>query len=166
MFGVCSLVARTTKQERKRYFSLPIQQECLTGQPTTTDFPICVSCTIPQGRIKKISTFLTVRSELALSLLLTARITPDLHGNRATSPISGGSSPLTQRNRFPTSSGRASTAMAFCWSKPLGKLPNNDDLTDVSFMTLKWPLRIQRYKGKQDKESCSLVKPEQPTLGI
>ncbi|KAI9528042.1 hypothetical protein NQZ68_024798 [Dissostichus eleginoides] len=39
-------------------------------------------------------------------------MTPDLHGHRPVSPISGGSSPLTQRNRFPTSSGRASTAMA------------------------------------------------------
>lgn len=39
-------------------------------------------------------------------------MTPDLQGQRSMSPSSGGSSPLTQRKRFPTSSGRASTAMA------------------------------------------------------
>lgn len=45
-------------------------------------------------------------------------MTPDLQGQRAMSPISGGSSPLTQRNRFPTSSGRASTAMALAGQNP------------------------------------------------
>lgn len=66
----------------------------------------------------KVRVLLTVRSGLSLSRWLTARMTPDLHGHRPMSPISGGSSPATQRKRFPTSSGRASTAMALRRSKP------------------------------------------------
>lgn len=90
------------------------------------------------------SALLTAKSGLSLSRWLTARMTPDLQSQRAMSPISGCLSPLTQRNRFPTSSGRASTAMAlagrtrFLPPSP-EKLPNNDAPTDLSFTTLKWP---------------------------
>lgn len=81
----------------------------------------------------------TVRSGLSLSRWLTARMTPDLHDHRAMSPISGGSSPPTQRNRFPTSSGRASTAMALRWSTPHPpsiKLPKYNAFTVLSFRTV------------------------------
>lgn len=98
-------------------------------------FFFCFACNRPGNRgvlvwlkkKKKSAAFLTVRSGLSLSRWFTARMTPDLQGHRSMSPISGGSSPLTQRNRFPTSSGRASTAMAprlVQKHPPLKKLPN------------------------------------------
>lgn len=102
-------------------------------QPQTFYHLLCMYQTHRGG---KVSVFLTVRSGLSLSQWLTARMTPDLQSHRVMSPISGGWSPLTQRNRFPTSSGRASTAMALGWSNPPSKTLPNNALTALSFTTL------------------------------
>lgn len=75
----------------------------------------------------------TVSSRLSVSRWLTARMTPTRHGQREISASSGGASPLTHRNRFPTSPVRASTTAAAAAmdgpfrhteraQKPLGKL--------------------------------------------
>lgn len=95
----------------------------------------------------------TVRSRWPLSRRLTARMTPDLHDQRETSPAAGGPSPLTQRKRFPTSSGRASAAIAPPppAPPPAAKLPKGDAFTSLSFGTptqgIRWKERKSRNKS-------------------
>lgn len=113
-------------------------------------FPSYLACNRDESWINIVFT-LTVRSGLSLSRWLTARMTPDLHGHRLMSPISGGSSPLTQRNRFPTSSGRASTAMALYWSKKnLEKLRQRRPYRSVIYYMKS---ALKSYQIKKTKKS-------------
>lgn len=111
---------------------------------------------------QKSAAFLTVRSGLSLSRWFTARMTPDLQGHRSMSPISGGSSPLTQRNRFPTSSGRASTAMAprlVQKHPPLKKLPNQRHPQSLAIYDIKparWGESNVRKKIKKNENSLPI----------
>lgn len=123
-------VQRTGYKTHFRLAKLQTLARWMSHQPTAHISTFCFACNRPTtvGSVwQKSAAFLTVRSGLSLSRWFTARMTPDLQGHRSMSPISGGSSPLTQRNRFPTSSGRASTAMAprlVQKHPPLKKLPN------------------------------------------
>lgn len=85
-------------------------------------------------------------------------MTPDLHGHRPMSPISGGSSPLTQRNRFPTSSGRASTAMALCWSTPPRKTSQQRRPYRPVIYDIKPALKESNGRKKIKKEKLFVAK--------
>lgn len=121
---------------------------------------------------QKSAAFLTVRSGLSLSRWFTARMTPDLQGHRSMSPISGGSSPLTQRNRFPTSSGRASTAMAprlVQKHPPLKKLPNQrhpQSLVIYDIKPARWGKSNVRKKIKKKCKEFADKWRKKPTRGI
>lgn len=150
-----------------------------TNQPHT--FPhFLLSCNKPQNGESwrggsvwiKSAALLTVRSGLSLSRWFTARMTPDLQGHRSMSPISGGSSPLTQRNRFPTSSGRASTAMALAGpNPPLKKLPNQrhpESLVIYDIKPASWGESNTRKKIKKNnnEKSLQINGEKKPTRGI